>query len=274
MTTPALATATILLAASSAFGFAPKPGTEKRPTALSGTSFQVATRPADRFWQAWIGAEIGAVEQVRWNPHTSLPSRIYPSELELAPGERLRDWLGSTLLSPADDFETLSHHTDIRGLEIIAGAMWDTRLALGTEAADDIFHFARYLKAKKMDVYALDVLVTDDDGNLDNGTPNGSRIHQAFGHHGLLDPLDITLDVPSPPDPVSPGDAILWQVELTNGESWDQQVDLWVEAGVFVVDIDSDLVLAPGTATVSVSGTVPAGAPLGPLSAATDRRTG
>ncbi|MAE70146.1 MAG: hypothetical protein CME06_06715 [Gemmatimonadetes bacterium] len=154
--------------------------------------------------------------------------------------------------------------------EIIAGAMWDTRLALGATSADDIFHFARYLKAKKMDVYAIDVLITDDDdGNLLNGTPHGSRIHQAFSHHGLLDAIDLVLAVPEPPAPLSPGDAVSWEVELSNGDAWDHAVDIWVEAGPFLVEVDQDVVVPPGSSTVTVSGTVPANAPVGSISVST-----
>ncbi len=154
--------------------------------------------------------------------------------------------------------------------EIIAGAMWDTRLALGAESSDDIFHFARYLKAKKMDLYAVDVLITDDDdGNLLNGTPHGSRIHQAFSHHGLLEAIDLTMTVPEPPDPLSPGDAISWEVELTNGDAWNHLVDIWVEAGPFSVEVDQEIVVAPGISFVVVSGTVPVNAPSGPISIST-----
>jgi hypothetical protein len=154
-------------------------------------------------------------------------------------------------------------HTDG---EIISGAMWDTRLALGQSLADSLLHYARYLKARRMDLFGTDVLLTDDDdGDLNNGTPHGSRIIQAFSHHGLLPPLALTIEVPTPPAPVARGGLVEWDLRLTNGDNWDQEIDLWVEAGSFITDLATDVAVAQGQTTLHISGRVPAAAPAGEI---------
>jgi hypothetical protein len=71
---------------------------------------------------------------------------------------------------------------------ILAGALWDLRVALSpdTHLADSLFHYARYGKADNFFDYYYDVLETDDDdGDLSNGTPHYSEIVEAFGAHGI-----------------------------------------------------------------------------------------
>ncbi|MFQ5599590.1 MAG: FlgD immunoglobulin-like domain containing protein, partial [Candidatus Krumholzibacteriia bacterium] len=83
-----------------------------------------------------------------------------------------------------DDLEGEVH---IDGL-ILAGALWDLRVALGAAKTDTLFHFARYGLSDSFDDYMLDVLVTDDDNaNIYDGTPNFDAIVQAFMAHGIGD---------------------------------------------------------------------------------------
>ncbi len=71
---------------------------------------------------------------------------------------------------------------------ILAGALWDMRVALSPDIhlADSLFHYARYGKADNFFDYYYDVLETDDDdGDLSNGTPHFYEIAGAFGDHGI-----------------------------------------------------------------------------------------
>ncbi len=68
----------------------------------------------------------------------------------------------------------------------ISAPLWTIRAGLGTTQADALAHFARYGLAETFFDYLVAVLETDDnDGDLSNGTPNGSLIYQAFGDHGI-----------------------------------------------------------------------------------------
>jgi MYXO-CTERM domain-containing protein len=80
------------------------------------------------------------------------------------------------------------HYTGI----IIAGALWDTRVALEALYGDDGIHMADLIfggvAARATDIpsaYAEALLVNDDDGNLGNGTPDKCLIDDQFGLHGL-----------------------------------------------------------------------------------------
>ena len=76
---------------------------------------------------------------------------------------------------------------------IIAGALWDLRKALVSKLgqAEGVAHTDRlyYMSIKNaVDIPSMyvEVLATDDDdGNLENGTPNGCEINDAFKRHGL-----------------------------------------------------------------------------------------
>jgi hypothetical protein len=89
--------------------------------------------------------------------------------------------------------------------EIIGGTMWDLRKALiakhGEEAGDaqarKIFYGALQRATDIPTTFAEALLADDDDGNLDNGTPNQCEINTAWGQHGLADPR-ITLGLTDP----------------------------------------------------------------------------
>jgi len=81
------------------------------------------------------------------------------------------------------------HHTGL----IFAGAMWDLRTALiaahgyqaGVAIADQLF-YAAVQRAPSIPTTLIEILAADDDdGDLDNGTPNECLIRAAFGAHGI-----------------------------------------------------------------------------------------
>ncbi len=68
----------------------------------------------------------------------------------------------------------------------ISAPLWTIRQELGATYADTLAHFARYGLSELFFDYFVDVLETDDnDGNLENGTPNAAVIYDAFGDHGI-----------------------------------------------------------------------------------------
>lgn len=89
--------------------------------------------------------------------------------------------------------------------EIIGGTMWDLRKALiekhGYEAGDalarKLFYGALQRASDIPTAFVETLLSDDDDGNLENGTPNQCEINTAFGAHGLADPR-ITLGLTEP----------------------------------------------------------------------------
>jgi len=102
-------------------------------------------------------------------------------EGDLVIGQPFMRNLDNTLKVPDDWAGEV--HDDGR---IIGGAMWDLRVALGSTTASHILHFARYSLAETFFDYYEDVLQEDDDnGNLNDGTPNMAAIAQAFGNHGI-----------------------------------------------------------------------------------------
>ena len=92
--------------------------------------------------------------------------------------------------------------------EIIGGAMYDMRQAVGLETARPLHHFARWGTPDDPDLgraafeYFIEILlVDDDDGDLANLTPNFDAINDAFNAHGVGTDLtwmgtDFTLDEP------------------------------------------------------------------------------
>jgi hypothetical protein len=98
------------------------------------------------------------------------------------------DPVGTEAVYPDD----LGGGIHIDGL-IYAGAFWDLRKALiaklgqsdGVAKTEQLF-YATLQRAVDMPSSYVEVLIEDDDdGNLDNGTPNFCEIYQAFGIHGL-----------------------------------------------------------------------------------------
>ena len=81
------------------------------------------------------------------------------------------------------------HYTGI----IIAGALWDLRVALveaygedeGVPLADHLFWNVARLSSDIPDAYADVLLADDDNGDLADGTPNKCMIDEIFGLHGL-----------------------------------------------------------------------------------------
>jgi MYXO-CTERM domain-containing protein len=104
------------------------------------------------------------------------------------------------------------HYTGI----IIAGALWDLRVALSNELGDaagvalaDQFFLAVSARATDIPTAYEEVLLEDDDdGNLANGTPNKCLIDEEMGRHGLgpaaPDAPLFTLDHTIPTNP-APG---------------------------------------------------------------------
>ncbi len=103
----------------------------------------------------------------------------------------------------------------------------------------------------------------DDDGDLSNGTPHGSQIFQAFGHHGLLPAIDMAMLVPTNPEPAAPGQPIEWTLELDNHDPWTQVVDVWVKTHDRIFLVSEDLTILPGKSQVELTGKIPGNAPSG-----------
>ncbi|MBN1755021.1 immune inhibitor A [bacterium] len=69
---------------------------------------------------------------------------------------------------------------------IISGAFWDMREVFGAGYTDTLVHYARYGWAENFEDFLVEVLVVDDDdGNLNNGTPHFWEIYNAFQAHGI-----------------------------------------------------------------------------------------
>jgi Zn-dependent metalloprotease len=77
--------------------------------------------------------------------------------------------------------------------QIISGAFWDLRQAVGLTIANQLAHFARYGipddpldDGVAMSEYFIETLIADDnDANLANGTPHFSQIVSSFNAHGI-----------------------------------------------------------------------------------------
>ncbi len=89
--------------------------------------------------------------------------------------------------------------------EIIGGTLWDLRTALFASLGDEI-GYEHWLKIsysimqRASDIpssYAEALLADDDDGNIENGTPNQCDIDAVFAAHGLAD-LAVSLGLRSP----------------------------------------------------------------------------
>jgi MYXO-CTERM domain-containing protein len=79
--------------------------------------------------------------------------------------------------------------------EIIGGTLWDLRKGLiaslgepaGVAAVNRIFYGILQMADDIPASFAAALIADDDDGNVDNGTPNECAIRAAFGLHGLSD---------------------------------------------------------------------------------------
>ncbi len=136
---------------------------------------------------------------------------------------------------------------------ILGGMLWDLRKsliekygeALGVQKTDLIW-YGGIRRSVDMPSWYLEALITnDDDGDLQNGTPDVCEINEAFGVHGLYQPLGGTLE--------------LEQVELPDGS---RELTLGypiASAQLCPIDVDPSAVLrhrvrppvgeAPGPAT-------------------------
>lgn len=103
-----------------------------------------------------------------------------------------------------DDVSSDPHQTGL----IIAGALWDLRKLLVTKLGDPAgvdktneLYSTSIKNAMDIPSMYVEVLAADDDdGNIENGTPNACEIAQAFGVHGLR-PIQVVgsdLDVQAP----------------------------------------------------------------------------
>jgi len=96
--------------------------------------------------------------------------------------------------------------------EIIGGTLWDLRKVLieelgeeeGVAVADRLYHGALYRADDIPTMYPEMLLVDDDDGDLDNGTPHQCAINAAFALHGLR-PVDATIETPGLAPPTMDG---------------------------------------------------------------------
>ncbi len=103
---------------------------------------------------------------------------------------------------------------------IIAGALWDLRKLLvekhgqaeGVAIADNLYYGAMRVASDIPSMFADVLTVDDDDGNLENGTPNVCEIVEAFGAHGLR-PLDVVSSSLSVEPPTQEGYDVTVAVE-------------------------------------------------------------
>ncbi|UGV40486.1 PGF-pre-PGF domain-containing protein [Methanococcoides orientis] len=74
---------------------------------------------------------------------------------------------------------------------IVSGAMWDMRVALGAELADELIIRAMKLEPQNFQEFLEAILIVDDDnGDLSDGTPHINEIIQAFYvNHGIYTPV-------------------------------------------------------------------------------------
>ena len=101
--------------------------------------------------------------------------------------EPLRDIESPKKVWPDDVGEV--HDTGI----IIGGALWDLRKALvlkygeekGVAAADQLYYQSIRRAADIPTMFVETIAADDDDGDLENGTPNLCEINAAYGLHGL-----------------------------------------------------------------------------------------
>ena len=122
-----------------------------------------------------------------------------------------------------DDIQEDPHQTGL----IIAGALWDLRGALiedhgeddGVAIADHIF-WQVASRASSVDTTYIEALLADDDnGNIEDGTPNQCAIDEAFNLHGLgpgatgEGPANFYLDHPAATEQVAAWDDVVLSFE-------------------------------------------------------------
>ncbi len=122
--------------------------------------------------------------------------------------------------------------------QILAGAFWDVREALGREYADHIWHYAKYGIPQTFPEYAMEMCVADDDdGDLSNGTPNFSALYDSFDKkHGIPMPdapyyYDVSLEIIPDVDPIeissATGGSFGYTFHMTNNIGNVPQIEAW-----------------------------------------------
>ncbi len=89
---------------------------------------------------------------------------------------------------------------------IFAGTMWDLRKALinqmgeaqGVAHTDMLWYQALRRSSDIPSSYVEVLAADDDDGDLNNGTPNACAINEAFARHGLADPTTVGPAIAAP----------------------------------------------------------------------------
>lgn len=147
--------------------------------------------------------------------------------------------------------------------EIIGGTLWDLRQLLidkygATEgiAKANALYYGAIKNASDIPTMYVEVLATDDDdGNIENGTPNVCEIADAFGRHGLrsLNVVSSSLSVEPPtqvghkvsleveglfsqcPDDVVEGATVAWHHET--GNQTDTLIDMQGGPTIFEAEI-------------------------------------
>ncbi len=94
--------------------------------------------------------------------------------------------------------------------QIISGAVWDSRITLGTSIVDPLVYDAFHLLPKTFNQFLDKMIIADDnrfgDGNTSNGTPHYDQLVQAFSLHG------ITTSIPPPPQPPPAAPVLSWYI--------------------------------------------------------------
>ncbi|MCD6531432.1 PepSY domain-containing protein, partial [bacterium] len=97
-----------------------------------------------------------------------------------SPSEYMRN-LHNSNRYPEDYIDEVHHDG-----QIIAGAWWDIRGELGAGYTDSLIHYSRFLYPATFEDFLYATLsIDDDDGNLENGTPNAGVIYSAYSRHGI-----------------------------------------------------------------------------------------
>lgn len=119
-----------------------------------------------------------------------------------------------------DDITGEPHHDGL----IIAGALWDLRVATSLETFRYLSHFAKYGLPDDLDTgiafseWYLEVLVADDDdGDLSNGTPHFTEINNAFSAHGIGSSLFFTFSFSHTPLPDTQDTLNAYPAQITIG---------------------------------------------------------
>ncbi len=165
---------------------------------------------------------------------------------------------------------------------IIASALWDTRAALieahgpdeGVRLADRYYWHIAMRASDIEDAHVEALLADDDNGNLDDGTPNQCIIDEAFGAHGLgpgVGPLEAVWRIDHVPPGVSAAEArvlpLSATVGLRNPECAEGEIGEVVLRWSAAPDVDADdfeaAVMAPGEGDGTFVAEIP------PLSAGT-----